>query len=433
MILFKGKLYENSDQDQILSEMEPYINHTLTEKSLSTETVIAAIDALGKEIASGKHDVLLTSLPVDNPAQYKLFAATMLSCEILELKLQTELDNTTPSKIHSTIHSRVMPLGVLFHIAAGNMDGLPAFSIAEGLLTGNINILKLPQADNGLSLAIISRLIALEPLLMDYIMVFDTPSTDICAMQRIAELADGISVWGGENAIKAVRSLAPTGAKLIEWGHKLGFCYIAEAKNLHNITTELYALAEHIATTKQLLCSSCQTIYLNTLDETDLHKFCTIFLPLLEAATAKHCSKVIGERAYLTLMRHTEYLEQLIGNPQNTANEYRGTGCRLTVCKDSALELSPMMCHVLVKRLPQEQIISVLRSKKGLLQTAGLICSPENRNAFEELFARSGVTRITLAGDMSTYFPGEAHDGEYALRRYVRTVDIELCSPYKTL
>ena len=42
------------------------------------------------------------------------------------------------------------PLGVLLHIAAGNADGLPAFSVAEGLATGNINILKLPQADNGL-------------------------------------------------------------------------------------------------------------------------------------------------------------------------------------------------------------------------------------------------------------------------------------------
>ncbi len=425
MILYKGNLFDSAEQDRILSEMEPYINHTLTKKSLSAETVIAAIDALGREIAAGKQDALLATLPSDAPMQYKLLAAAMLSRENLEWKLQTELGSTAPSNNQSAIRSQIMPLGVLFHIAAGNMDGLPAFSIAEGLLTGNINILKLPQADNGLSLEIISRLIALEPALADYIMVFDTPSTDIHAMQRMADLADGISVWGGEEAVKAVRSLAPAGAKLIEWGHKLGFCYIAEAVNLDHILTELSALAEHLATTKQLLCSSCQTIFLNTQDETDLHKFCKVFLPILEKAATKHNSRAIGERAYLTLMRYTKYLEQLIYGTQNNTNEYRGDNCRLTVCQDSELELSPMMCSVLVKRLPQDQIVPVLRRKKGFLQTAGLICTPEKRNIYIELFARCGVTRITSARNMSSYFPCEAHDGEYALRRYTRTVDIE--------
>ena len=36
------------------------------------------------------------------------------------------------------------------------------------------------------------------------------------------------------------------------------------------------------------------------------------------------------------------------------------------------------------------------------------------------------MTRVTRAGSMSAAFPGEAHDGEYPLRRYVRVVDVEL-------
>lgn len=432
MILYRGELLDSAEQERILAEMEPYINCTLSEKTLPTEKVVAAIDQLGREIAAGNYDELLDSLQTDNPQRYKLLAAAMLSRENLEYKLKTELCGFLPHSsvkspyLSSPIQTKTMPLGVLFHIAAGNMDGLPAFSLAEGLLTGNVNILKLPQADNGISLEIISRLIAIEPALRDYIFVFDTPSTDLPAMQRMAQMADGICVWGGEAAVKAVRSLAPTGAKLIEWGHKLGFCYIAEASNLENITPELTTLAEHIAATRQLLCSSCQTIFLNTEDKTDLHNFCRHFLPLLETAAARHRSGTIGERAYLTLMRHTDYLEELIGQSHDTAGEYRGDGCRLIVCSDSELELSPMMCSVLVKRLPQTEIVPALRRKKGLLQTAGLICSPERRGIFSELFARCGVTRITTAGNMSAYFNGEAHDGEYALRRYVRTVDIEL-------
>ena len=52
--------------------------------------------------------------------------------------------------------TQTVPLGTLFHVTAGNVDGLPAFSAVEGLLTGNINLVKLPSGDQGLSLAVFS-------------------------------------------------------------------------------------------------------------------------------------------------------------------------------------------------------------------------------------------------------------------------------------
>lgn len=81
--------------------------------------------------------------------------------------------------------------------------------------------------------------------------------------------------------------------------------------------------------------------------------------------------------------------------------------------------------NVLVKLLPQKELLSALRRRKGRLQTAGLVCAPEKREALTGLLARAGLTRVTRAGGMSASFPGEAHDGEYALRRYVRMVDVE--------
>ena len=82
--------------------------------------------------------------------------------------------------------------------------------------------------------------------------------------------------------------------------------------------------------------------------------------------------------------------------------------------------------NVLVKLLPQAGLLPALRRQKGRLQTAGLICPPEERAELSALLARAGVTRVTRAGSMSAAFPGEAHDGEYPLRRYVRVVDVEL-------
>lgn len=424
MIIGKGKIYPSERQDEILAEAERHINETLAAKTLSAETVIAAIDRLGREIGRGAFDDIINTLPVDDPAHYKAIAAEMLSRGFLEYKLKTELGVVSPDETslpENGIKAHIMPLGVIFHIAAGNMDGLPAFSLAEGLLTGNINILKLPRADNGLSVEIISKLIEYEPALADFIYVFDTPSTDVHAMRKMAELADGIAVWGGNEAIAAVRALAPVGVKLIEWGHKLSFAYISGYSDKER---ELTALAAHIAATKGLLCSSCQVIYIDTECDGALEKFCAEFLPILEREVGCRNSVSIGERANSALLRYTDMLEDILGETA-IPRVYKGRECSLTIGTDSELELSDMLCNVLVKKLPRREIIPTLRRKKNYLQTAGLICTAPEREELTDILARSGVVRITTAGAMSEYFAGEAHDGEYPLRRYTRVVNIE--------
>lgn len=429
MILYGGEVFETKEQDRIISELDERINRTLLQKKLSPKTVINAAEKLRQVIIDGEFDERLFSLGLNNTEHYKALICAVLSRDSLEQRLIEELGgypkehvSNPPDSILPKLNTSVQPLGVLLHIAAGNMDGLPAMSLAEGLLTGNINILKLPSADNGFSLEIISRLIKYEPELADFVYIFDTPSSDIHAMGRLAALADGIAVWGGETAVKATRAFAPVGTKLIEWGHKLGFCYISGYENL---TEELYGLAEHIATTKQLLCSSCQTIFIDTEDEKELRKFCERFLSLLNEAVSNHSDNSIGIRARRTILSRTEQLEEIIGAANTAPNEYKGKGCRLII-KDGGLELSPMLCSVLVKKLPRKDIVSVLRRSKGFLQTAGLICPENERAELSDILCRSGVTRITRPKDMSAYFYGEAHDGEYPLRRYTRIVDREL-------
>lgn len=419
MILANGKIFPSSEQDKILSELEEGIAHTLSKGGIDVERVISAADSLCGKILSGELDV--TGLVSEEMSQRINQAAVMFGRESLEYRVKTELDITeheySPMYGINRVRVRPMPLGVIFHIAAGNADGLPALSVLEGLLSGNINILKLPQADNGLSLRIFEELIKAEPSLSEYIYVFDTPSADVEAMKRMSELADGIAVWGGDAAVAAVRRTAPIGARLIEWGHKLGFAYVSGYT-----ACELEALAEHIISTKQLLCSSCQTIFVDTDDMNELRRFADEFLPVLEKAAGK-AKNDMGICARKTLKRYNAMLERAIGCDDGTVY---GQGCSVKICGDSYLELSDMYGSCLIKKLPERDIISVLRKSKGYLQTAGLICSPEKRSRLTDILVRCGVNRIMTAGNMSVSFQGEAHDGEYPLRRYSRIVNIEL-------
>lgn len=426
MILYKGKVFESKEQDSLLSSLENDIINTISGKSICAEDVISAADKLRKKILSGEYNGRLSELKLDNPERYLSLAATMLSRENLENKLKTELGEIYPNERKTEtinelkgITARVMPLGTILHIAAGNADGLPALSLVEGLLTGNVNILKLPQADNGLSLEIISELISFEPKLSEFIYVFDTPSSDVTAIKKMADISDGIVVWGGEGAVSAVRRFAPINAKIIEWGHKLSFAYIS---GYEDKVKELTDLAEHIADTKQLLCSSCQVIYLDTEDMDKVYDFSREFLPYLENAAKKYAPTDIGSVAEVTLNNYSDDIERVLSGE---TNEFCGRNCSVIPMADSVLELSPMFGNVLIKRLKCDDIIRELRKNKGYLQTVGLICSPEKRGKLTDTFAVCGLTRITRAADMSHTFSGEAHDGEYALRRYVRIVDIE--------
>lgn len=426
MILANGNVYHSSEQSRILASLEEKINQTRAVQTLRPEIVINALDQMSRKLDEGIFNTLLTD---DFLRTSVSLAARMLRRDILEHKVRTELGEqyfipyqSAPPNGFDCITIRPEPLGTIMHIAAGNMDALPAYSVIEGLLTGNINLLKLPQADQGLTITFFRELIAIEPLLRDYLYVFDTPSSDIEGMRQIAACCDGIALWGGETAAKAVRQLAPPGCKLIEWGHRLGFAYLSGYTDKEK---ELTALAEHIFTTKQLLCSSCQVIYLDTDRMEDVREFCTEFLSYLEAAAQKYPVTEIGAVAEMTLRRYADRLERLMDdNADSDMLIYSGKGGSLTACTDSELELSYMYGNCLVKRLPEREMLRVLRKSKGCLQTAGLICTPEQRERLTDLLVRSGINRVLPPGKMSEAFPGESHDGEYPLRRYTRIVNI---------
>lgn len=426
MILYRGKIYPSKEQNRLLERLEGEVTSVLQRPALAAETVIAACDSLARQVLDGAFDTIIAGLGLDRhfTLAQAAAAASLLRRDSLEFKLSLELGTgwagpKTVMPPHSglTITKEVLPLGVLFHIAAGNVDGLPAYSAVEGLLTGNVNILKLPQADGGVSVLLLHTLTQAAPELADYLYVFDTPSDDLPAMKKMAAMADGIVVWGGEGAVSAIRGLAPAGCRLIEWGHKLSFAYITPRGESPE---SLAALAEHIADTRQLLCSSCQVIFLDTEDREKVHAFCRRFLPILERAMGKGPPVDDGSAAQVTLAQYEQRLEAIT---RPGPEVFRGEGCSLTACDDGELARSLQFGNPLVKALPRAELPAMLRRHKGVLQTAGLLCAPEEREELAMTLLRAGVVRVTGAGEMSRATCGDAHDGDYPLRRYTRVTE----------
>jgi len=391
-----------------LDDLEQLILATLGKNRLDPEIVIAACHRLVNELDESRYLTLASpNMPRAQMQRYITEAKGMFCANALLSRLRLELgDNYTQN---------TAPLGTLLHIAAGNADGLPAFSVVEGLLTGNINILKLPADDGGLSVELLTELIRIEPKLAEYIYVFDYSSRDFTHITKLLAVADGVVVWGGDEAVSALRALVKPNTKLIEWGHKVSFGYITPSG-----TTDagLVGFAQNMAETAQMLCSATQGLFLDTDDMDEVYSLCERFLPHLEREVAAFSTT--GTSAQATLELYTASLA-----PSPNQRVFRGCGCGIIASDNSRVESAPAPYVPWIKPLPRCDIQRTLRPYKNHLQTVGLLCGEDERLGLASLFFRTGVVRITDGESMSRPQPNTPHDGEYSLRRYVKITSLD--------
>ena len=428
MNLVNGEILNEKECDSILDNLEQYILNTLNKGRLSPEIVIDACHKVVTGLDEAEYIDAMGELGIDESLgkSYIDEFRQEFSKESLMNRLRVELGDTfsepvtfNPIYKDFTVTGQVLPLGVLLHIAAGNAEGLPAFSVLEGLLTGNINILKLPAAEGGISVRLLMELIKAEPALAEYIYVFDYSSKDIEHMEKLIFAADAVVVWGGKEAVSGIRKLVPSNIKLIEWGHKISFAYITE----QGITTMgLKGIAKNIADTGQLLCSSLQGIFLDTNDMDMVYEFCRRFLPVLSDAINQHPMKIgVGIKSQVALKLRAEELEGIYKNNRI----FKCSNCSLIAYTDKILDTSIQFGNAWVRALPHSEILTVLRPYKNYLQTVGLLCRPSELQFLTDKLYKTGVVRICKGEHMSLDYIGIPHDGEYPLRRYTKIVSTD--------
>ena len=421
MNLINGQIVGEEYARHFLSNIETVVDQTLQNKSLDIETVIGASDRLSKMLSAKDASALLDAMPI-RPADASALmeqARYLLSRDYLEKKLDLELGRD-PFAFHDIGGGKrvaMRPLGVLTHIAAGNAAGLPAISVLEGLMTGNINILKLPGFDDGLSTLLLKMLIDVEPRLSPYIYVFDLPSTDIDAIRKMLSVSDAAAVWGSDFAISGIRAVAPPGLRLIEWGHKLSFACVTRQGESKEA---LAGIAKDICQSEQLLCSSPQCVYFEAQSFEELVSFGERFADQMEAQCQLYPPFVLDQavQAEITMQLSLTRCEELI----DKVRLIQGSGFAVIIDDNPVLCAAPKFRTVYVKPMRGAAFFNMLRQQKGYLQTVGLACASGEYDDMSETLYRSGVCRVLPCGSMLSVGAGEPHDGLSALRQYVKAV-----------
>lgn len=352
-----------------------------------------------------------------------------ISVSHLRIKLQRELGTEWPFELKrvSTVESHFecwFPLGTLIHITPNNSPLLNVLAMIEGLLSGNINVLKLGRKDSFFAEYFFEKLCELDlsQELCKYIFITGVNTHNKAEVHNFLSIADVISAWGGEESLTAIKAQAPEGVRLIEWGHRISLSYISKSK-IKDLNV-LEKLAYEICLNDQQACSSPQVVYIETENLSELKAWAQRFADALsvQSQRIKPLTPSDAEIAEITIQSELTRMSEVFDNSDLIQSP--NLDWRLYLDFNPVLRASPLYRTLWVKPIQRQQIVEVFSTFKKYLQTVGLCCEKSEIFELVPSFFRSGFLRIKPIGQMTDSYMGEPHDGLFALQRFCKKVSL---------
>ncbi|MGA5135397.1 acyl-CoA reductase [Streptomyces olivoreticuli] len=436
--LWQGTWIDDTEAEKLLAEL-PVIASDELRRPLSARQTITACDRLSRALSTpgDPYRVKLIKYLIDSglrsgEAERSLTQiAHFLRRDSLEHKVTRELGSTDPHSLIRTdfrapVFEAWTPVGLLIHISAINNPVVGVYSAVEGLLSGNINVIKTSNSDLFFTHTVLQALAEQDPegRLASRLMVLRFPSSRTDWLQLMCAPADAVTAWGGEESIADVAAHVPPGCRLIEWGHRISFSYLTS--DAWQDKTTLSGLADSVCRLDQQTCTSPQVVYLDTKDRQELEAFAHRLGAALDERGPEFpaAQPSLAERAEITTTVLVSQLEEHMGLTQ--VHQSTNDAWRILVDTRSSLRASPLYRTVWVKPLPREEIIAVLRPMRRYLQTAGLAAARTDVPELADSLFTAGALRITPVASMTDSYNGEPHDGLYPLQRYSRRVSVRL-------
>ncbi|MHC8401241.1 aldehyde dehydrogenase family protein [Pseudomonas sp. MDT1-17] len=406
-------------------------------------TLESALDCLQKQLPG------LLSAPIDSETVIKAAArfATQLQARRLNLSLEDDhcqglIDFCQPSNLGRKLERELgsqprslrridyqqsrfeswQPLGLVVHVTPGNAPMLAFCAVLESLLAGNINWLRPSASDAGLTVQLLAAFVKCDASgkLAEFVAVLPVGTS------RIAELcaqADGVSAWGGEKALKAIRQQIPAGCRWIDWGHRISFAYLSpDAAN----PSTLDALVDEVCSLDQQACSSPQWVLVDSNDPAILQDLGERLSEAFKRRASYWPALVPTDQEACEITTRTAMAQLDYCFANQTGQVWAGHGWRIIWEHHQTLAPSPLFRTVLLKPVPQHLIAETLLPWRTVLQSCALICPPTETPGLVRNLVNAGVTRIAPCAGIHDGYAGEPHDGVYALTRLSRRLSVNL-------
>lgn len=423
-------------------------------RAMNVQDIVMAVDAVIHRLLDASHPArraLDAALPVvtgmdgellrlNLNAYLKTFRAPQLQRFLAEdFANPAVLDRFQPSPKGGM--TRACGPALLAHVWAGNVPGLPLWSLVSGLLVKAPSVGKVSSAEP-LTAAVFARLLVeVEPRLAPALAVVWFRGGDVGCEQALFAQADTVLAYGGDATLAALRERLPAHVRWLPHGHKVSAGVIsAAALDAQLMADTARDAAMDVVRHEQQGCYSAHTFYVVRGGQASPRDFAQALAGQLSALALRYPTPALSLEEAASIARWRQSIEMSAG----AAGELLGSGDPgwSVAYRDQASPLVPGVLHRSVEIHAVDTLADVpalLAPRRQHLQTVGLAVDPEELHALAGALGDAGVTRLCGLGHMAAPEPGWHHDGRYSLLDLVRVVDIEdsaqrvaeRCAPYR--
>ncbi|MEY2619143.1 MAG: hypothetical protein RL522_2145 [Pseudomonadota bacterium] len=321
---------------------------------------------------------------------------------------------------------------LLVHHWAGNVPGLPLWSLACGLLVKAGNIGKLPSAEPVFATLFARALVQVDPALADCFAIVWWKGGEAEPATTLHAQADTVLAYGGQDTVQEIRTQVPSTARFLAYGHKLGVALVGrEALDTQRGPAMARLAALDVARYEQQGCYSPHVFYVERGARLSPRDFAQHLAGELAALARRHPRPALGlaDAAAIAQWRHavewSDSGQQAASNPILLGDEASPWAVAYS---DRALPLAPTAgwrCIQVVAVDTLEAAADALTAHAPYLQTAGVAVAPERLYTLSLRLAQAGMTRVCALGTMTSPEAGWHHDGGCNLRDLVRFAEIE--------
>ena len=314
---------------------------------------------------------------------------------------------------------------ILAHIWAGNVPGLPLWSMVAGLLVKAGNIGKLPTAEPLFAGWFAQLLGEIEPDLADCLAVVWWRGGDTELESAVLNEADLVLGYGHDQSLAAIQSRIPITKRFLAFGHKVSFAMVSAAALKANKARMTARLAAHdVARYDQQGCYSPHVIFVESGGAVSPEKFAQYLAHELEVFEKKFPINPLSLAEVSAIAAWRSVEEMTPGG-----EVFRSASGAWTVsyqCADKTFQ--PSCLNRTIKVIAVETLADVppiIAPFRALLQTVGIAAAPGELLSLSEALGRVGVTRIASLGDMTSPEAGWHHDGRFNLLDLIKITEID--------
>jgi hypothetical protein len=250
------------------------------------------------------------------------------------------------------------------------------------------------------------------------------------AMERAAlDEADLVVVYGGADAVSAIRSRTPAAARFLGYGPRVSFAAVArEALTASGARELARAAALDASTFDQQGCVSPHLVYAEEGGEVGPEAWAALVAEEMAAAEAELPRGTLspGESSAIRQLRaEAEFLEAGTSGVHLYAPA-DGTAWTVVFDPRPGFAASCLNRVVRVRAVASlDEVAAEVEPYRAVLQTVGVAAPAERRLELATALARLGASRFTDLGRMAWPPPWWHHDGRPPLAELVRWAEVE--------